>query len=369
MMSTLTNPKNTVPTSLSGRLDNENAFLACIDRHFPTQHQHLLLGRGDDCSLLATPTELLLTTDLFLENVHFRRRYFSPADIGHKALAINLSDIAAMGGRPLGFTMGLVVPMGPPVGEAAYWDALLAGMATLAISHGLPLAGGDLSRGNQLGISITLWGVTVGRCLRRGTGHPGDLLFIVSPLSASPWLSLGLAATGLALLEGMWFSSAEDTIETIMANQYPEAMTAHLHPEPLLTQGQILSSIAGVNSLIDISDGLAADLPRLIGPGLGAELSLNEDWLHPALLGYAAQTNCTALDIAVNGGEDYALLGTAHHDALTSLQTTIPNLRVLGKITAEPGIIINSRPLILRGFDHFSPGRHITSSPYTTPSG
>ena len=96
---------------------SEDSILACLARHFPATHPSLLLGRGDDCAVLKAGTPLCVSSDLFLEDVHFRRSYFTPEEIGHKALAVNVSDIAACGGRPLAFTLALGLPSLPHLGS------------------------------------------------------------------------------------------------------------------------------------------------------------------------------------------------------------------------------------------------------------
>jgi len=100
---------------------SEDSILACLARHFPATHPSLLLGRGDDCAVLKAGTPLCVSSDLFLEDVHFRRSYFTPEEIGHKALAVNVSDIAACGGRPLAFTLALMMWM--PRGSTAFSPA------------------------------------------------------------------------------------------------------------------------------------------------------------------------------------------------------------------------------------------------------
>ena len=150
---------------------SEDSILACLARHFPATHPSLLLGRGDDCAVLKAGTPLCVSSDLFLEDVHFRRSYFTPEEIGHKALAVNVSDIAACGGRPLAFTLALGLPDDV---DALWLDRFFSGMAALAQEQRLALAGGDLSRSPFLHVSITIWGesYTGGDFLVRGGSMP-----------------------------------------------------------------------------------------------------------------------------------------------------------------------------------------------------
>ena len=128
-------------------LVSEDHILARIASHFPNEGPDVLLGRGDDCAVLGVSGPLCVSTDLFMEGVHFRRSYFTPEDIGWKALAVNLSDLAADGARPMGFTVGLSLP---PDADMALVDGLCAGMAELAAQASVPLVGGDLSRADKL---------------------------------------------------------------------------------------------------------------------------------------------------------------------------------------------------------------------------
>ena len=179
------------PPSPSASPFSEDGILACLARHFPQTHASLLLGRGDDCAVLKAGRPLCVSSDLFLEDIHFRRSYFSPEDTGHKALAVNVSDLAACGARPLGFTLCLGLPDWV---DMAWLEAFFSGMAALAGQQRMALAGGDLSRCQQLHISVTVWGETAepGGFLARGGSMPGDSLFVVG--------RVGLARVGLHAL-------------------------------------------------------------------------------------------------------------------------------------------------------------------------
>lgn len=229
---------------------SEDSILACLARHFPATHPSLLLGRGDDCAVLKAGTPLCVSSDLFLEDVHFRRSYFTPEEIGHKALAVNVSDIAACGGRPLAFTLALGLPDDV---DALWLDRFFSGMAALAQEQRLALAGGDLSRSPFLHVSITIWGesYTGGDFLVRGGSMPGDSLFVVG--------RPGLARVGLQVLEKEGRAALE---------HWPAACAAHLLPVPQVDAGLMLAR-AGANArppaLMDLSDGIMRDLPRLLG--------------------------------------------------------------------------------------------------------
>lgn len=325
---------------------SEQDFLALIDRHFPGSSAHSSLPRGDDCAVLACPPTMVLSTDLFLEDIHFRRSYFSPGDIGWKALAVNVSDIAAMGARPLGFSLGLMIPAGPPPGPG-FWGELLAGMAALAREHDLTLTGGDLSRAPLLGLCVTIWGRPgpTGRLLTRGACRPGDVLLACG--------HLGLVRAGLQALEAEGPAAAR---------RWPAAAAAHLRPRPQVAAGLALAAHPGVRAAMDVSDGLAQDLPRLLGqdrdsaPGAapGAALTLTPEALHPETRAWCEHTGQDSVTFACLGGEDYALLAACDpHDAPAVLAAT-PGARAIGTVTAAPGITLNGQPAPARGFDHFS---------------
>jgi thiamine-monophosphate kinase len=317
------------------RITSEDNFLALMDVHFPRNAQGVVLGRGDDAAIIACPARVCVTTDLFVEDVHFRRRYFAPGDVGGKALAVNLSDVAAMGGVPTGFVLGLICP---DDADRNYWDALLAGMAGLAARHGLPLVGGDLSKGDKIAVSVTVWGAPgpSGRFLTRATGCAGDMLVVVG--------ELGLARVGLAVLEKDGPEAAAD---------WPAAVAAHLAPVPRLEAGLALAAIPGVSSCMDVSDGLARDLPRLLPPGCGADLFFTPASLHPEVTAHAAGHGRPPEKVAFFGGEDYALLATVAPAALPLLRAALPQARAIGAVTSAPGYTLNGAPINERGFDHF----------------
>ena len=326
---------------------SEDAILACVDRYFAAAHPSLLLARGDDCAVLRPSGPLCLSTDLFLEDVHFRRAYFTPQEIGHKALAVNASDLAACGARPLAFTLSLGLP---PDVDVDMLEGLFAGMSALAERLRMGLAGGDLSRADKLCLSITAWGEGGGQSgsgrqwLSRGGAQPGETLFLIG--------GLGLARAGLHLLE----SEGRKALET-----WPAACAAHLMPQPQVDAGQILSRLGQADhppALMDVSDGLARDLPRLLGmprSGLGAELLIPEAMLHAELARYARARGKDPAREAYLGGEDYALLGACSPRLLSSLHAALPELREIGTVTDNGGICLNGawvRDDL--GFDHFT---------------
>ena len=225
-------------------LTGEQDFLDLIDEAFPNQGPGLVLGRGDDCAILSVTGELCLSTDLFLEDAHFRLAYFPPEDIGYKALAVNLSDVAAMGGIPLGFSLGLA---GPPELGRDFYRRLLTGMAGLSRSTGCLLTGGDLSRAARLTLCLTIWGQAAGPdFLRRGRALAGDVLFVHAggARSTAPLACLGLSRAGLTVLEA---GLSQD--KGLEAKDFPQAVAAHLRPEMRLDAAQALARTGLVTAL------------------------------------------------------------------------------------------------------------------------
>ncbi len=333
-------------------LVSEDQILALIERHFPRAHPQLLKSRGDDCALLAPQGPLCVSSDLFLEDVHFRRSYFLAAEVGHKALAVNLSDLAACGGKPLAFSLCLGLA---PWLTLPWLELFFQGMAALANAHNLALLGGDLSRSDKLHISITIFG-TNGKApgsnpflARRGVA-PGDCLFVLG--------EMGLARAGLQALE----KSGRSALAS-----WPKLCAAHFCPQPLVREGLRLAALAAKSgirlALMDLSDGLMADLPRLLKKdtgnlsGLcewGAELTLSKKDLQPELLRHAETEGQNALHEAMLGGEDYALLGGCAPQAFGILADNFPDIRCIGHVSTKPGIRLNGEDLtFLHGFDHF----------------
>lgn len=313
-------------------MKSEAQFLELIDAYFTREHDFLALGRGDDCAVLADGNQYCVSSDLFLEGVHFRRDYFSAADIGYKALAVNISDIAAMGAKPVAFTMDL---MAPPNLDDTFWNDFFKSMSMLARQNDMVLAGGDLSRADRLGVSISIFGVAGSTgFLKRGNCAFGDVLFTVG--------DIGLARAGLMALEAAG-EKARDTL--------PAAVLAHLRPKPKVMIGTLLNA-AGIKGLMDVSDGLARDLPRFLGPDLGADLKLDASMLNANVITFAETVGVDPLEFALLGGEDYALLGAVSPFEAGKAQS-VPGFREIGTVTKAPGIKLNGQVFETKGFDHF----------------
>lgn len=319
-------------------LSGEAGLLALIDRHFPTAHAGFSIGRGDDCAVFQSGAPIALSSDLFLEDAHFRRAYFSGGETGRKALAVNLSDLAACGAEPYAFSLCLGLPADL---DAAWIEDFFRGMASLAGEHKLFLCGGDLSRAEKIQVGITILGKQPvdGELLARGRAKPGDVIFLMG--------DIGLARTGLAHLE-----REGRACETL----WPDAVGVHISPKPLVNTGLALGKLAraseGGIALMDVSDGFARDLPRLLGPEKGASLALAEAALPQEVLRHCQIERIDAVEFAISGGEDYALLGSCPANLSDSLRGIDPNVKILGQVTGKGPIMCNGKPLA-GGFDHF----------------
>lgn len=316
-----------------------------IRRHFQRSSVvppgHVVLGVGDDCALLQPRPgfQLAISSDMLVEGQHF----FSDVDphtLGHKALAVNLSDLAAMGARPLGFTLALALPRA----DDAWLHAFSAGLLALADEHGCPLVGGDTTRG-PLNICITVFGeISPGRALRRNAAQAGDDL----------WLSgrTGEARLALERLRQRDVAQGEPVDEALCRARLER-------PTPRLSLGLALAGLA--HAAIDLSDGLAGDLGHILSAsGVGAEIDLDAMPVAPALrtLGEAQRLECL-----LRGGDDYELLFTAPNgtrDAINQagVASTTPVQRI-GRITAEQGLQLllpDGQRLALqaRSHDHFA---------------
>ena len=266
-----------------------------------------LLGIGDDAALLRIEGTAVATQDLLVEGVHFRRETIDARDLGHKALAVNLSDLAAMGAEPVAALVGLCLPPDAPGSEDL--DALYDGMEALAGRHGVTLAGGDVTAGPALVLAVTALGRALPGVapLRRSGGRPGDLLCVTG--------ALGAAAAGLLLLEdpGLGAGLEPGVAEALRA--------AHRRPEPRVAAGRALAQ-GGARAMIDLSDGLALDGLRLArAGGVAARIELAALPLADGVAQVAAAAGRDAALLGAGGGEDYELLAAVPPERLDALRS------------------------------------------------
>lgn len=315
----------------------------------------LVLGIGDDAAVISETAgrELLITTDLLVEDVDFKLDYIPPAWLGHKALAVSLSDIAAMGGRPRFSLLTLAIPKRLRISNLqsqisnSFWDEFLDGYFALAEAHQVALIGGDISgTPDRLAIdSMVLGHCARGQSIRRSGARVGDAIFVTGELGAS--------ALGLRLL------LAGERVNESVNSCRQQAMRAHLRPEPRVTFGQKLAGLA--SAMLDVSDGLSQDLQHL------CEASYVSAVLYAEMIPVAAcaQQQRDALQLALSGGEDYELLFTAnvaHEPVLRQLAAAVRlSLTRIGEIVpARPESTLwlrqagQTAPFTATGFDHFA---------------
>jgi thiamine-monophosphate kinase len=311
------------------------------------------VGIGDDTAVLTVPPghKLLATTDLLIEDVHFRRVSAAPSDIGWKALAVNLSDIAAMGGIPRWALVALAVPADTPVDEV---DAFYAGMAEAAGPHGVTVVGGDTSATpGGWTVNVTLLGIHPGEPRLRSHARAGDAVAVTG--------SLGSSAAGLLALE-RGLDRARDA--GLAGARLAEITRAHLRPRARVAEGRWLGQAPGVHAMMDCSDGLATDLAHICREsGSSARVQLDRVPVAAAARETARALAGDAREWAVTGGEDYELLLTCDPAAADRLiaglaEATGTVLTVIGRIEGTPGEVVfvdaEGAPVAMRGgFEHF----------------
>ncbi len=279
----------------------------------------VVAGIGDDCAVidLGQGEAWLWTVDTLVEGVHFELSYMSPAQLGRKALAVNLSDIAAMGGE----ARYVLLSLGwPPERELAGAVALGEGLAQAGRDYGVSVIGGDtVASPGGVAVTITVLGrAPAVEIIRRGGAQVGDLIYVTG--------RLGEAAAGLAILQGR---------ADIPAELAAPLLKAHLEPQPRLTAGRLLAQKRLATALIDLSDGVASDLRHLCrASGVGAVLRLEWIPISPGVVEVAKAINRDSLELALRGGEDYELMFTS------APKLRQPLLQAFAKIGIPPPIQI-----------------------------
>jgi thiamine-monophosphate kinase len=338
----------------------EDAFLEELVRRFPGGGGRVVLGIGDDAAILEAPEgeRLLLTADSLVEDVHFSWKWMPPRFLGRKAVAVNASDIAAMGGEPLGVLLSLTVP---PASEVEGLWQLVAGVHERARELGMSLVGGNLASSPAgMVVDVTVAGATVRkRALLRSGAKPGDGLYLSGRIGAS--------ATGLKLLEQGAALAPGGGIRVpdgLRSGPIPFAeacIRAHIDPEPRISLGRALNEKRLATACIDVSDGLALDLHRLCrASGVGARIEETSLPLSPGLLAWERAWNRDPTLAAVSGGEDYELLfASRSEDKLERLRERLDLLITrIGEVTVGETVEIvgrdgQVRPLSPLGWNHF----------------
>jgi thiamine-monophosphate kinase len=332
---------------------SEDELVAAIDLVLAGEAPGVVLGIGDDAAIVEPGAgQLVLTTDLLVEGVHFEQGSISARDLGAKAITVNVSDLAAMAASPRFALVSLALTGDVP---SSWVVELYGGMRDACGEYAVSLVGGDLSRGPAIVISVTAAGQTpAGRAVTRSGARPGDVIVVTG--------SLGAAAGGLAL-------SRLHPSKLVAALSEPwarELLDAFARPVARVGEGQTLAQ-CGATAMMDVSDGLAKDLGRLcVASAVGARVELARVPVSRALLVGAETLEADPLELAISGGEDYELLATID---VTDLDLARERLHERSGIPlSEVGVVVdgdrlealdpdgNVTPLEPVGWDHFGEG-------------
>jgi thiamine-monophosphate kinase len=325
----------------------ERALIARITDRLP-QPAWVVVGPGDDAAALEPVRNALdvLTTDALVDGVHIDRRFTPPDAIGHRALAVNLSDLAAMGARPRAALLSLALP---PSLELAVFDAIIDGLTALASRYRVAVVGGNITRTpGPLVIDVTATGsVHRRKVLTRGGARPGDDMYVTG--------SLGDAAAGLLRLQAGETGPARHGLDTQTGR--------YLRPEPRVRAGMLLSSHRAATSCIDLSDGLADGVRQICqASGVGATLEGGALPIADELRAWAAESGRNPFDLALSGGDDFELLFTARPRLAGRLKAV---RRHLGDLPiTRIGVVTRGRDLLITdehgrrrdvpaGYEHF----------------
>ncbi|WP_233096209.1 thiamine-phosphate kinase [Alicyclobacillus sp. SO9] len=312
-----------------------------------TVNKHVKVAIGDDAAVVGTEPDEdhVVTTDTMVEGVHFLPTTMSWYDIGYKCMAASVSDVAAMGGRPIAAVLALAVPEEL---DFEHLEMVYDGVAGLCKEFSCSLAGGDLTRtsGPLVLTSTVLGAVPKDRALLRSGAQPGDVVFVTG--------QVGTSAAGLELLVGT---------AVVPVDSQLELRQAHQRPLPQVTAGQILLD-AGASACNDISDGLASEANEIAAmSGVRLRIDSARIPISPAVRDFSRAVRKNPLDYAWYGGEDYQLIGTASSRsfavALARCESVGVKLTAIGRVEAGDGVVAEDENGTLnvieaKGFNHFS---------------
>ena len=320
----------------------------------------IVSGIGDDAAIFrqSSDHDLVVSTDLLVESVDFHREATPPRLLGHKALAVSLSDIAAMGARPLWALISIGVPESAWAGN--FKGELFSSYLALADRYGVSLTGGDISQSPQIVIdSIVAGEVKAGDAVLRSTAQPGDQIFVTG--------TLGGAAAGLKLIElGARVSADGRQQEVSRLTTDDDAIQSLLYrqlaPQPRVGWGIVLGEERLATSMIDLSDGLSSDLHHVCDEShVGAIIDATQLPLDEIVVHLCGRRALDPLALALHGGEDFELLFTVNPDRVSHLPKRVDGVTIsrIGEITAQPGIVQireknHAWDLPAKGFQHFS---------------
>ena len=291
-----------------------------------------VLGIGDDCAVIPQHDgqETLVTTDMLVEGTHFLLEDIDPYSLGWKSAAVNLSDIAGMGGKPVGTFLSVALPK---TLDDSFLEEFFRGYKDISDRAGCPLLGGDTTASpDRLCINVTVLGsCAAGRSRKRSAAKPGDLVCVTG--------SLGDSGAGLKVILDKVERFEEETI----------LRERHYRPVPRIDEGMKLAETPGVNAMMDISDGIGSDLRHILEEsGTGARVDVRSLPLSAELRAVCARRGWDPVELAVGGGEDYELLFTCRPGTDIPVQHT-----VIGEILAAPSLIWEGTDRDFTGFRHF----------------
>ena len=326
----------------------EREVISLIQQSAGKAPKGLVLGIGDDCAIIeqAAEEQLIVTTDMLTEDIHFSRDWHPPYLLGRKSIAVNISDIAAMGGKPAYVFIAIALPASI---ERQWLQQWLAGVESMVNDYGCCLAGGDTVRGKSLTINVTLIGtVQRGQAILRSTAGIGDSVFVSG--------RLGSAAAGLLLYQKF---NGSEILDKPFAAPFKKR---HLDPEPDLHCATFLSESGLVTSMQDISDGIATDLAHICAAS-GVRAIVDESLLpyHPNLPKAAEVLSASMTDLLIAGGEDYHLVFTVagNKDAELCQLAAARNIEIfrIGEIGEGAGVFLRSekngtKDITYGGFQH-----------------
>jgi len=335
----------------------ERELIARIQHYLPPSPQWMLVGIGDDAAVVEPERNRLevLTVDAAVEGVHFNRSFTPPEAIGHRAMAANLSDLAAMGSTPRLALLSLALPVTLPIAD---FERMLQGLVALSIRHRLHIAGGNLTRSpGPLAIHITLVGtVKPRRALTRGGARPGDELYVTG--------TIGGAAAGLDMLtQGVAGLAMRADGVTGVASAAPvdTCVNRYLYPEPRVRMGQLLAWNRAASACMDLSDGLA-DAVRQVAEasGVGAIVEADALPIDPHARRWFDDHGQDAVAAAMSGGDDYELLVAVRPRTRSRLEAarrhgTVPLTRI-GFCTKGSGVVLRAagrEAPVPAGYSHF----------------